>query len=426
MAPTILPTAAPVVAAATCDRLGLGVLWRAELAGAVREWTAGGRIGWVEVIAESVGHSLPPDLAGDRLTVVPHGVVLGLGGAAPPDRSRVARLADAVVRTNAPLVSEHLAFVRGDGIEAGHLLPVPRTREALDVVVENVRTAADQLPVPLAIEPIATLVEWPDAELSELAFLLELLDRTDVDLVLDVANIHVNAANRRRAGSTGPDTDPLWPEVETLVEELWARHEIPGLLLERDGNFPATDVLEAELARLDAAATRGRARRPAEQPPPQPKLGHAHAESARACPNFAAQKQLATAQGQFLRAVTGAGPGPPGFDLDDLDAVADVLAYKRATAVAHAFPDLAALPAFDDRFVPWARRHPNRGGGAGADAAGFVRELPRADRTVYATRAAAVARLADRSLRPCVHLWRSRDAVVVAIAVGPWRRVGSL
>ena len=38
---------------------------------------------------------------------------------------------------NAPLVTEHIAFVRGGGpltrsprLEAGHLLPVPRTRDA--------------------------------------------------------------------------------------------------------------------------------------------------------------------------------------------------------------------------------------------------------------------------------------------------------
>lgn len=33
----------------------------------------------------------------------------------------------------APLVSEHIAFVRAGGTEAGHLLPVPRTPDALDV-----------------------------------------------------------------------------------------------------------------------------------------------------------------------------------------------------------------------------------------------------------------------------------------------------
>ena len=38
----------------------------------------------------------------------------------------------------APLVSEHIAFVRAGGVEAGHLLPLPRTREAVDAVVANV------------------------------------------------------------------------------------------------------------------------------------------------------------------------------------------------------------------------------------------------------------------------------------------------
>jgi len=37
----------------------------------------------------------------------------------------------------AEILQEHLAFVRADGIEAGHLLPVPRTREALEVLLQS-------------------------------------------------------------------------------------------------------------------------------------------------------------------------------------------------------------------------------------------------------------------------------------------------
>ncbi len=46
-------------------------------------------------------------------------------------------------------------------LEAGHLLPVPRTRDALDVLCENIRIAQDALPVPLAVENIAALISWP-------------------------------------------------------------------------------------------------------------------------------------------------------------------------------------------------------------------------------------------------------------------------
>ncbi len=44
---------------------------------------------------------------------------------------------------------------------------MPRTRDALDVLCENVRIAQDALPVPLALENIAALFSWPDEELTE-------------------------------------------------------------------------------------------------------------------------------------------------------------------------------------------------------------------------------------------------------------------
>ena len=101
------------------------------------------------------------------VTVVPHAVSLSLGGAEPLRTDRVDHLAAVAEALEAPLVSDHVCFVRAGGLESGHLLPVPRTREALDVLVANVSEACARLPVPLALENIAALLEWPDAEMGE-------------------------------------------------------------------------------------------------------------------------------------------------------------------------------------------------------------------------------------------------------------------
>src|SRR4029453_8376154 len=53
------------------------------------------------------------------------------------------------------------------------------------------------LPVPLALENIATLFEWPRAEMDEATFIAEALDRTDTLLLLDVSNLYANARNHR-------------------------------------------------------------------------------------------------------------------------------------------------------------------------------------------------------------------------------------
>src|SRR5204862_4752470 len=99
-------------------------------------------LGFIEVIAEAIGaHGLPAGVAAARergLQVVPHGVSLSLGGAERPDRARLEHLAAVAERVGAPLVSEHIAFVRAGGRESGHLLPVPRTRAALEILAEDV------------------------------------------------------------------------------------------------------------------------------------------------------------------------------------------------------------------------------------------------------------------------------------------------
>src|SRR5205814_4294698 len=116
-------------------------------------------------------------LRGRGVPLVPHGVTLSLGGVEALDRKRILALGRLAQRLDAPLVSEHLAFVRAGGLETGHLLPLPRTREMLDIVVANVREAQEFLPVPLALENVASLFEWPHAEMDEAGFLAEVLER---------------------------------------------------------------------------------------------------------------------------------------------------------------------------------------------------------------------------------------------------------
>ncbi|MBD3556931.1 DUF692 family multinuclear iron-containing protein [Streptomyces sp. SP18CM02] len=266
--------------------LGIGIGWRPEIAHEV-EALAG--IDWVEAVAENLcADHLPDSLVRLRergVTVVPHGVALGLGGADRPDPGRLAALAARAELLGAPLVTEHIAFVRAGGpltaspgLEAGHLLPVPRTWDALDVLCENVRIAQDSLPVPLALENIAALITWPDEKLTEGQFLAELVERTGVRLLIDVANLHTNHVNLGQDPAKALDELPVeaiayvhvaggvekngvWhdthahpvtaPVLEVLAE-LRSRVEPPGVLLERDDAFPPARELAGELDAIRA------------------------------------------------------------------------------------------------------------------------------------------------------------------------------
>ncbi len=261
---------------------GVGIGWRTEISGYVAGLPG---LRFTEVVAESLPRrgSAPEELValrGRGVAVVPHGVRLSLGGAEPVSPDRVAHLARCAELVGAPLVSEHIAFVRAGGREAGHLLPLPHTREAVRAMVANVTRTRAELPVPLALEPIAALFDWPDAELSEVDFVTEILDRTGALLLLDVANVYANARNRGEdpgatldrlpldrvayvhvAGGAERDglyhdthTDPTPPEVLELLRELGSRRTPPAVMLERDGRYPAADVLAAELDAIADAA----------------------------------------------------------------------------------------------------------------------------------------------------------------------------
>lgn len=261
----------------------VGIGWRREIAGVIGDL----RPGFCEVIAESVAvrrgkarpHPALAHLVSAGVPVVPHGVALSLGGAEPVQRKRIRHLTACAEALNAPVVSEHIAFVRAGGIEAGHLLPVPRTREALAALAANIERTRRELPVPLAVENIAAFVEWPESELTESEFLTELVERTGVLLVLDVANVYANARNRGRdpqrelarlpvgqvayshvAG--GHDDGDFYHDTHTartpeevldLVAALRQRVDTP-FMLERDGRYPPAAELFDELDAIAAAS----------------------------------------------------------------------------------------------------------------------------------------------------------------------------
>ncbi|WP_078074490.1 DUF692 domain-containing protein [Streptomyces niveus] len=411
--------------------LGIGIGWRPEIAEAVEALPG---IDWVEAVAENVcaGH-LPDSLVRLRargVTVIPHGVSLGLGGAARPDAKRLADLAERAGALGSPLITEHIAFVRAGGpltasptLEAGHLLPVPRTKDALRVLCENVRIAQDSLPVPLAVENIAALINWPDEEMTEGQFLAELVERTGVRLLIDVANLHTNHVNRGEDPATaldqlpveaiayvhvagGVERDGVWHDTHAhpvsapvldVLAELRSRVSPPGVLLERDDNFPPTAELAAELDTIRATLAgpgpertsttlSGRAVEPSEA-------------SRTASPTDPARERLALAQTALLSALVAGTPAPEGFDSRRLGVQSRALAGKRAEVVAKVAPDIPRIlgAGYRAAFLAYAKSGPMRGGYR-RDALDFAEHLLISDRPED-----AVAR------RELTQWWRDRS-----------------
>lgn len=431
------------------ERLGTGIGWRPEIADAVEGMPG---IDWVEVVAENAcpGH-LHESLLRLRergVTVVPHGVSLGLGGADRPDEARLHALAERAQALGSPLVTEHIAFVRAGGpltasprLEAGHLLPVPRTRDALDVLCENIRIAQDALPVPLAVENIAALISWPGEEMTEGQFLYELADRTGVRLLIDVANLHTNHVNRGEDPAEalaelpleaiayvhvagGFERDGVWHDshahpvprpVLDILTDLASRVSPPGVLLERDENFPEPAELERELGAIREALEKGGAKavttgRTSATP--------ASSTTASADP---ARQRLALAETALLSALVAGTPVPEGFDRVRLGVQARALASKRADVVAKVAPELPEIlgTAYRPAFLAYTHGHP-MADGYRHDALAFAEHLLLAGRPEEAAIRGELREWwlersgpAPRSQRPTVRLARATRRVLL-------------
>ncbi|MER7660726.1 DUF692 domain-containing protein [Streptomyces sp. NPDC096193] len=398
--------------------LGIGIGWRPEIADAVEDLPG---LDWVEVVAENVcpGH-LPASLTRLRARgtkIVPHGVSLGLGGADRPSEQKLKDLAERAVALDSPLMTEHIAFVRAGGVltaspqlEAGHLLPVPRTWDALKVLCENVRIAQDLLPVPLALENIAALISWPGEELTEGQFLAELVERTGVGLLIDVANLHTNHVNRGEDPAKaldelpveairyvhvagGVERDGVWhdthahPVTEPVLRVLRAlrsRVAPPGVLLERDDDFPPPGELAAEMETVRATVVNGAG--PVARADGDVRTASADGDgrTARADggPRAAARatdggvrvtsgeedpgarERVGIAQASLLSALVAGTPAPEGFDPLRLRVQSRALAAKRADVVAKVAPELPEIlgKGYRPAFLTYAKCRPMRAG----------------------------------------------------------------
>ncbi|WP_298220891.1 DUF692 domain-containing protein [Halothiobacillus sp.] len=208
-----------------------------------------------------------------------HGLSLSIGGPASLDVDFLKSLRAFIDRYQPVLYSEHLSFCT-DNAHLYDLMPIPFTRAAVRHVVERIHRAQDILGQRLTLENVSYYTA-PDAEMNELAFLTEILQQADCDLLLDVNNVYVNSVNHRYdpvafldalpiervrylhvAGhlQLSPDlivdthgaavADPVWD----LLAHTYTRFGAVPTLLERDFDIPPLAHLMQEVAQIRRVA----------------------------------------------------------------------------------------------------------------------------------------------------------------------------
>lgn len=204
-----------------------------------------------------------------------HGVGLSLASFERPDTAHLQRLAEVIRRTEAALVSEHLAWSVMQGNYLPDLLPFPRSHESLQCIARNIDITQNALQRRILIENPSLYVRL-EHDYSEAEFLTELVRRTGCGLLLDVNNAYISAHNLgsdvqayldalpvqaigeihlaghapdENAASlllidthAAPVCEAVWSLYGQLIERIGPR----PTLIERDDNLPTFDELLVE------------------------------------------------------------------------------------------------------------------------------------------------------------------------------------
>lgn len=218
-----------------------------------------------------------------------HGVGLSLGCVGALDETHLARLEALVRRFEPMLVSEHLCWSSYGGRHANDLLPLPYTQEAIAHVAPRIARVQDRLGRRIAIENVCAYVRFAESEMGEQEFVSEVARRAGCDILLDVNNVWVNAANHgfdavayvdaidparvaeyHLAGFEATDAGLVDTHGARVSDEVWAlyAHAVERIgrrptLVEWDTDIPALDVLLGEARKAgELAAGARRAREP--------------------------------------------------------------------------------------------------------------------------------------------------------------------
>ena len=212
----------------------------------------------------------------EKFPVTCHGLSLSLGSPEDLDWDFIKELKVFLDENQVKIFSEHLSYTKSRNAHLYDLLPIPFRQDAVDHVVDRIRQVQDFLERPLAIENVSYYTPVA-AEMSEIDFVTEIVERANCKLLLDVNNVYVNAFNHKydareyigklpldrvayihMAGHEQVEPDliidthgqPIIDPVYELFEWTIQQMKPVPVLLERDYNFEELDQIQSELMNL--------------------------------------------------------------------------------------------------------------------------------------------------------------------------------
>ncbi len=233
---------------------------------------------WFEVIPENFLHRggrlrrVLSQLA-ERYRLVAHGVGLSIGSTDPLDLDHVRALRAFCDDIQSPWFSDHLCFTVVDHVNLNELMPLPFTRETVKHLTPRIHKVQEELARPFLLENVTYYAAPARDEMTEAQFISEIIEATGCGLLLDVANVVLNARNHagysptdffdaipmHRVGQmhlaghepymgvmldthAAPVSDETWEAFRQAV----LRTGPTSVLIERDAQLPTLDALVEE------------------------------------------------------------------------------------------------------------------------------------------------------------------------------------
>jgi len=207
-------------------RNGYGVLYRPEHRAAL--FANRSRIDAIELIADhwfdAKGRKAAElDLLAAEFPVTLHALKTSVGTVEGPDERYLKKIAAVAARVKPAWWSDHLCITRIGTTNLGAFAPLPRTREAVDVVVRNIRRIRERVPVPFAVENPTLAYDVGGAEYAPAEFLTAITEEADCGILLDLENLHADEENLGHEPTTFIAGLPL--------ERVWEIHLAGGYRL---------------------------------------------------------------------------------------------------------------------------------------------------------------------------------------------------
>ncbi len=211
-----------------------------------------GRAGWVEVHPQnyfgtpSSWGGGPPhrwlNAISETYPISFHSVGLSLGSADGLNQYDLDRLAVLCERYEPVSVSDHLSFSGNAHHRFADLLPVPYTIAALAHFAGEVSKVQDRLKRPILIENPSRYLAYQGDEMSEIAFIDRLIDKTGCGLLFDINNVEVSAGNLGFSAAEYVDAiQPEWVGEIHLAGHAVENHDSGPLRIDDHGS-PVTDM----------------------------------------------------------------------------------------------------------------------------------------------------------------------------------------